>query len=427
PGQRARRSTRATSRMVTERGSNRIQPRVAKSASALLTVSRDAPTSWASAAWVRSWCTLTPSTDSSPNREARSSRALATRPGTSEKTRSATTSLARRSRPASWANNPCATSGCRVSDFISSSCSRQRISAGVTALAVDERGPGSNSDSSPNIWPGPSTAIRFSRPALPRRPSFTLPLTTTYNRSSVSPSWNNTPPRSSRTFDIAAANSAAAWVASPWNRGALRSTSGSTRPLPLHAHDSDGPTHDTWRSPSQLSGQATVRPTDLNTTETKQRPCNQMETFRGRWGPPRRVDGMSATMRAARSTTPDAAADRPDTALVRRARKINRILAETYPDARTELDFTNPYQLLVATVLSAQSTDKRVNAVTATLFPRYPTPQHLVAADRAELEELIRPTGFFRAKTDTLLKLGQQLVTEHDGEVPRTLAELVKL
>ena len=120
-------------------------------------------------------------------------------------------------------------------------------------------------------------------------------------------------------------------------------------------------------------------------------------------------------------------APRPDTSLVRRARKINRLLAETYPDARTELDFTNPYELLVATILSAQSTDKRVNAVTRTLFVRHPSPEHLVAADRAELEELIRPTGFFRAKTDTLLKLGQVLVTEHEGVVPNTLKQLVKL
>jgi len=118
---------------------------------------------------------------------------------------------------------------------------------------------------------------------------------------------------------------------------------------------------------------------------------------------------------------------RPDTALVRRARRIDRILAETYPDARAELDFTNPYELLVATILSAQSTDKRVNLVTRTLFARYPDPATLAGADRDELEALVKPTGFFRVKTDTLLKLGHQLVTEFDGEVPRTLKQLITL
>ena len=99
------------SMITTERGSSRSQPRDAKSASALLTVSREAPTSWASSSWVRSWCTCTPSSAVRPNRSARSSSALATRPGTSEKTRSATTSLALRSRPASWASRPRATRG----------------------------------------------------------------------------------------------------------------------------------------------------------------------------------------------------------------------------------------------------------------------------------------------------------------------------
>ena len=110
-GQRARRWRRSTSMITTERGSRRSQPREAKSASALLTVSREAPTSWASSSWVRSWWTWTPSSAVRPKRSARSSSALATRPGTSEKTRSATTSLALRSRPASWASRPRATVG----------------------------------------------------------------------------------------------------------------------------------------------------------------------------------------------------------------------------------------------------------------------------------------------------------------------------
>ena len=119
--------------------------------------------------------------------------------------------------------------------------------------------------------------------------------------------------------------------------------------------------------------------------------------------------------------------DKSRTALVRRARLINRTLAETYPDAHVELDFTTPLELLVATILSAQSTDKRVNAITPTLFARYPDAAAYAGADRAELEVLITPTGFFRAKTDTLLKLGAVLTEQFDGQVPGTLDELVTL
>jgi endonuclease III len=115
------------------------------------------------------------------------------------------------------------------------------------------------------------------------------------------------------------------------------------------------------------------------------------------------------------------------TALVRRARRINRVLAETYPDAHCELDFATPLQLLIATILSAQCTDKRVNEVTPRVFGRYPTAEALAGADRATLEEMIRPTGFFRAKTDNLLKLGQALVERHDGQVPDRLPDLVAL
>ena len=111
----------------------------------------------------------------------------------------------------------------------------------------------------------------------------------------------------------------------------------------------------------------------------------------------------------------------------RRARRINRVLAERYPDAHCELDFTTPLELLVATVLSAQSTDKGVNLVTPTLFARYPDAAAYAAADRAELEKLITPTGFFRAKADTLIKLGAALVADHGGEVPGRLDALVKL
>jgi endonuclease-3 len=114
-------------------------------------------------------------------------------------------------------------------------------------------------------------------------------------------------------------------------------------------------------------------------------------------------------------------------ALVRRARAINRVLAQTYPDAHIELDFSTPLELLVATILSAQSTDKRVNLVTPTLFARYPDAAAYAAADRAAMEELIKPTGFFRAKTDSLIKLGAALVDRYGGEVPTRMADLVTL
>lgn len=111
----------------------------------------------------------------------------------------------------------------------------------------------------------------------------------------------------------------------------------------------------------------------------------------------------------------------------RRARRINRLLAELYPYAVAELDFTNPYELLVATVLSAQTTDVRVNMVTPTLFARYSDPRALAEADEVELQELIRPTGFFRAKATNLLALANRLVDEYDGEVPGRLEDLVTL
>ncbi|MET9338661.1 endonuclease III [Nonomuraea sp. NPDC003804] len=113
--------------------------------------------------------------------------------------------------------------------------------------------------------------------------------------------------------------------------------------------------------------------------------------------------------------------------LVRRARKMNRILAETYPDAHCELDFTNPLELLVATILSAQCTDKRVNMVTPTLFAKYPTVEDYAAADRAEMEEIIKSTGFFRAKTNSIIGMAQAVCADHGGVVPNRLADLVKL
>ncbi len=114
-------------------------------------------------------------------------------------------------------------------------------------------------------------------------------------------------------------------------------------------------------------------------------------------------------------------------ALTRRARRINRELAELHPEAHCELDFSSPLELTVATILSAQTTDKMVNQVTPVLFTRYRDAADYAGADRTELETLLRPTGFFRNKTTSLINLGQALLERHGGEVPRTLAELVAL
>jgi endonuclease III len=114
-------------------------------------------------------------------------------------------------------------------------------------------------------------------------------------------------------------------------------------------------------------------------------------------------------------------------ALVRRARRIDRELAEVYPYAHPELDFENPFELVVATVLSAQTTDLRVNQTTPALFAKYPTPEDLAAADPEEVEEILRPTGFFRAKTKAVIGLSKALVEDFGGEVPGRLEDLVKL
>ena len=121
--------------------------------------------------------------------------------------------------------------------------------------------------------------------------------------------------------------------------------------------------------------------------------------------------------------------DRPPSrlALTRRARRTARELAVLHPDAHCELDFTTPLELTVATILSAQSTDRRVNEVTPALFRRYPTAAAYAAADREELEALIRPTGFFRNKASSLIGLGAALVERHGGEVPGRLEDLVQL
>jgi endonuclease-3 len=106
---------------------------------------------------------------------------------------------------------------------------------------------------------------------------------------------------------------------------------------------------------------------------------------------------------------------------------MGRILGETYPDAHCELDFQTPYQLLVATILSAQCTDVRVNMVTPHVFAAYPTPAALAGADRAELESMIESTGFFRAKSASLQGMAARVVEVYGGQVPGRLEDLVTL
>ena len=114
-------------------------------------------------------------------------------------------------------------------------------------------------------------------------------------------------------------------------------------------------------------------------------------------------------------------------ALVRRARRIGRELALMYPDAHTELNFGSSLELLVATILSAQTTDKLVNKITPILFARYPTAADYAAADRDELEKIIRSTGYYHAKANSLIGLGQALCERFGGEVPPRLRDLVTL
>ncbi|HEY9229759.1 MAG TPA: endonuclease III [Gemmatimonadaceae bacterium] len=109
------------------------------------------------------------------------------------------------------------------------------------------------------------------------------------------------------------------------------------------------------------------------------------------------------------------------------AAEIYKRLLEQYPDAHTALDFTSAFELLIATILSAQSTDKRVNIVTPALFKRYPTPASLAAAKPEDVEELIKSTGFFRAKTKSLIGMATAVDEQHAGKVPSEMDELVEL
>ena len=121
------------------------------------------------------------------------------------------------------------------------------------------------------------------------------------------------------------------------------------------------------------------------------------------------------------------AGDESPVARTRRARRMHRALLERYPYAHCELDFETPLQLLVATVLSAQTTDVMVNSVTPTLFSRWPTAEALAGADRDEMEAVLKPTGFFRAKTTSVTNLSAAIVERFGGEVPGRLEDLVTL
>jgi endonuclease-3 len=143
--------------------------------------------------------------------------------------------------------------------------------------------------------------------------------------------------------------------------------------------------------------------------------------------PTQRVAAPSAASSKKPAKTAKPLTEETHTQLVRRARRMHRELAMAYPDAHCELDFSTPLELLVATILSAQTTDVTVNKVTPALFAKYPDAAAYAAADRDELEAILKPTGFFRAKANSLLKLGQALCDQYGGEVPDKLEELVKL
>ena len=144
--------------------------------------------------------------------------------------------------------------------------------------------------------------------------------------------------------------------------------------------------------------------------------------------PPTRPQGsLTSTRRRNPGAHPAAKGQETRRGMVRRARRVNRTLAVAYPDAHCELDFRDPYELTVATILSAQCTDVRVNMVTPTLFAAFPDAEALADADVAAVEDIIRSTGFYRAKAANIIGFAQGVVERHGGEVPGTLEELTAL
>lgn len=191
---------------------------------------------------------------------------------------------------------------------------------------------------------------------------------------------------------------------------------------------SEGPDSAVGERFARRSKNATKRPdeTTAGKPATKAVKTTKAVTATEKTATEKTATGKSAAP-AKRAGAPKKAKPESHLAMVRRARRINRELAEIYPYAHPELDFRNPFELLVATVLSAQTTDLRVNQTTPALFAAYPTPEDMAAAVPEELEELIRPTGFFRAKTRSLIGLSAALRDDFGGEVPGRLADLVKL
>ncbi len=136
-----------------------------------------------------------------------------------------------------------------------------------------------------------------------------------------------------------------------------------------------------------------------------------------------RKTAPAKTPRAARASAPAS----PDPQLRRRVRQVIAVLRRTYPDAHCELNYSNPLELLIATILSAQCTDKRVNMVTAELFRKYRTAADYANADPAELEQAIKTTGFYRSKARSIQACCRALVERHGGQVPRTMEALTAL
>lgn len=138
---------------------------------------------------------------------------------------------------------------------------------------------------------------------------------------------------------------------------------------------------------------------------------------------------MTADARQSRSSARQPRQVRTESELAkkRRARKVNRLLAAAHPDAKCELDYENPLELAVAVILSAQCTDVRVNLTTPELFAKYRTAADYAEADPEDVERIIRPTGFYRNKTKSIIGLGKALVERHDGRLPKDMDALVKL
>ena len=143
--------------------------------------------------------------------------------------------------------------------------------------------------------------------------------------------------------------------------------------------------------------------------------------------PPRSSRSRHGRLDRPKRWKPFSAARESRAAKQRRAAELFARLMTEYPDAHCELDFRTPYELLVATILSAQCTDVRVNQVTPAFFRRYPTPRALAAAAQPDVEELVRPTGFFRNKARSLIGMAQALTERHQGLVPRTMESLREL